>query len=181
MSNVKFTNMDKIGYNVGLQVGYRITDHWSVNTGLLYTRKNYTVAGKDWTKTGWWRYTDMHSVEGYCKMFEIPLNVRYDIAVNKKQRWFAGTGASSYIMKSEYYNYDYTYNGARGQADWTRDSTSSYLFSILNISAGFEQTLSTRFSLQAEPYFKIPLKGLGYGKLNLNSYGINFSVKYKWQ
>jgi hypothetical protein len=179
MSNVKFTDMDKAGYNVGLQIGYRFNDRWSVNTGLLYTKKNYTAAGKDWTKTGWWRNIDIHTVQGYCEMWDIPINIRYDFAVNKKQRWFASAGASSYIMKSEYYNYDYTYNGTRRQADWTRDSTSTYLFSILNLSAGFERALNKRFSLQAEPYFKFPLKGLGYGKLDLNSYGIYFSVKYK--
>ncbi len=179
MSNVKFTDMDKAGYNIGLQVSYRFSDRWSVNTGLFYTKKNYTAEGKDWTKTGWWRYTDMHSVQGYCEMFDIPLNVRYDFAVNKKQRWFASAGASSYIMKSEYYDYDYTYNGVRSRRDWKSDSTSTYLFSILNVSAGFERALNKRFSLQAEPYFKLPLKGLGYGKLDLNSYGIYFSVKYK--
>lgn len=179
MSNVKFTDMDKVGYNVGIQIGYRFSDRWSVNTGLLYTRKNYTAEGKDWTKTGWWRYTDIHTVQGYCQMFEIPLNVRYDLSVNKNQRWFVNAGASSYIMNSEYYNYDYTYNGMRRQQGWDRDSTSTYLFSILNLSAGFERALNKRFSIQAEPYFKFPLKGLGYGKLDLNSYGIYFSLKYK--
>lgn len=179
MSNVKFTDMDKVGYNVGLQIGYRFSDRWSVNTGLLYTKKNYTAQGKDWTKSGWWRYVDVHTVQGYCQMFDIPLNVRYDFSVNKKQRWFASAGASTYIMTDEYYNYDYTWNGARDQRDWERDSTSTYLFSILNLSAGFERSLNKRFSIQAEPYFKIPMKGLGYGKLDLNSYGIYFSVKYK--
>ena len=179
MSNVKFTDMDKAGYNAGIQIGYRFSDRWSVNTGLLYTRKNYTVQGKDWTKSGWWRYTDIHTVEGYCQMFDIPLNIRYDFSVNKKQHWFVSAGASSYIMNSEYYNYDYTYNGVRRKQGWEKDSTSTYLFSIFNLSAGFERALNKRFSLQAEPYFKFPLKGLGYGKLDLNSYGIYFSVKYK--
>ncbi|WP_315816598.1 hypothetical protein [Paraflavitalea speifideaquila] len=107
------------------------------------------------------------------------LNLRYDFSVNNKQRWFASAGASSYIMTSEYYNYDFTYGGNRMQRSADRDSTSTYLFSILNLSAGFERSLNKRFSLQAEPYFKIPMKGLGYGKLDLTSYGIYFSVKYK--
>ncbi|AXY75243.1 porin family protein [Paraflavitalea soli] len=181
MSNVKFTDMDKAGYNAGLQIGYRFSNRWSVNTGLLYTRKNYTADGKDWTKTGWLRNTDLHSVWGYCKMFEIPLNVRYDFSVNKKQRWFASAGASTYIMTGESYAYDYTYNGNRMQTPmWDRDSTSNYPFSILNLSGGFERALNKRFSLQAEPYLKIPMKGLGYGKLDLTSYGIYFSVKYRF-
>lgn len=183
MSNVKFTDMDKAGYNIGLQVSYRFSDRWSVNTGLLYTRKNYTAQGKDFTKpnNSWWQNKDLHGAQGYCAMFDIPLNIRYDFSVNKKQRWFASAGASSYIMTNEDYTYDYAYTGSSTirQTTWKSDSTSTYLFSILNVSAGFERALNKRFSLQAEPYFKLPLKGLGYGKLDLNSYGIYFSVKYK--
>ncbi|MBO9565274.1 MAG: outer membrane beta-barrel protein [Niastella sp.] len=181
MSNVKFTDMDKAGYNVGLQIGYRFSDRWSVNTGIFYTKKNYTAQGKDFTKpnTNWWQTLDLHGVTGYCEMFDIPLNIRYDFSVSQKQRWFASAGASSYIMTGEYYTYDYTYGGTRRQVGYPRDSASNYLFSIVNLSAGFERTLNKRLSLQAEPYFKFPLKGLGYGKLDLNSYGIYFSVKYK--
>lgn len=183
MSNVKFTDMDKAGYNAGLQLGYRFSDRWSVNTGVFYTRKNYTVQGKDYTKpnNSWWQNRELHGVQGYCAMFDIPLNIRYDFSVNKKQRWFASAGASSYIMTNEDYTYNYSYTGSSTirQYDWESDSTSTYLFSIFNLSAGFEHALSKRFSIQAEPYFKFPLKGLGYGKLDLNSYGIYFSVKYK--
>lgn len=183
MSNVKFTDMDKVGYNAGIQIGYRFSDRWSVNTGLLYTRKNYTVQGKDFTKSnsGWWQNRELHTVQGYCAMFDIPVNIRYDFSVNKKQRWFASAGASSYIMTREDYTYNYSYTGSSSirQYYWESDSSSTYLFSILNLSAGFERALNKRFSIQAEPYFKFPLKGLGYGKLDLNSYGIYFSVKYK--
>lgn len=183
MSNVKFTDMDKVGYNVGIQIGYRFSDRWSVNTGFLYTRKNYTAQGKDFTKpnNSWWQNRDLHGVQGYCAMFDIPLNIRYDFSVNKKQRWFASAGATSYIMTNEDYTYDYSYTGSSiiRQTYWESDSTSTYLFSILNLSAGFERALNKRFSIQAEPYFKFPLKGLGYGKLDLNSYGIYFSLKYK--
>ncbi|WP_315816599.1 outer membrane beta-barrel protein [Paraflavitalea speifideaquila] len=74
MSNVRFTDMDKAGYNVGVQIAYRFSNRWSVNTGFLYTRKNYTAQGKDFTKpnTGWWQSLDLHSVDGYCQMFDIP-------------------------------------------------------------------------------------------------------------
>ncbi|MDF2189966.1 porin family protein [Paraflavitalea sp. CAU 1676] len=181
MSNVKFTNTDKLGYNVGLQVGYRFNNRWSVNTGFMYTRKNYTVEGEDFTKPnyGWWRWIDLTKVKGYCEMFEVPLNVRYDFSVNRKTRWYATAGASSYFMTGEEYTYDYLYNGVPGTAPRSYDSSSNYIFSILNLGVGFERSVGERLSIQAEPYFKLPTKGLGYGKINLNSYGIYFGVKYK--
>lgn len=181
MSNVKFTDMDKLGYNAGLQIGYRFNNRWSVNTGFLYTHKNYTVQGEDFTKPnyGWWRWIDLTLVKGYCEMYELPLNVRYDFSVSPKQRWYASAGASSYFMTEESYTYDYLYNGVPQRAPRTYDSSTNYIFSILNLSVGYERAVGKRLSIQAEPYFKIPTRGLGYGKLNLNSYGIYFGLKYK--
>jgi len=187
MSNVKFTHTADAGFNVGLQVGYRFSNRWSVSTGAIYTKKNYEVNGDDVTKYGWFANPNVKvkAMEGYCNMWDIPVNVRYDFSVNQKRRFYASTGLSTYIMKKENYDYYYTYGSST--QDYTRNwdskangvGDSTYLFSILNLSAGFERTLGKKLSIQAEPYFKLPLSQLGHGKLNLNSYGIYFSLKYK--
>ncbi|WP_276481169.1 porin family protein [Paraflavitalea pollutisoli] len=181
LSNVGFTDVDKVGYNVGAQVAYRFNNRWSVNTGLIYTRKNYTAQGKDFTKpnNNYWNNADVKQVSGDCVMFDIPLNVRYDLSLNKKTRWFVSAGASSYIMTNQNYLVNYEYNGSPRVYPHEEYGTSSYLFSIVNFSVGFETKLNKRLSLQAEPYFKLPTKGLGYGKLDLNSYGLYFSLRYQ--
>ena len=63
--------------------------------------------------------------------------------------------------------------------NWNSDSSINYLFSVLNISAGFEHNISKQLSVQAEPYLKVPLKGMGYGSMNLDSYGLYLTFKYK--
>jgi hypothetical protein len=184
-SNVKFTHSSNAGYNIGLQVGYRFSNRWSVNTGLLYTKKNYKADGKDATKYGWLAgpNVDVYALEGYCSMLDIPLNVRYDFSVTPKNRFFASTGLSTYIMKNEDYDYYYKYGAVNTTYNWNTGKggggDSTYLFSILNLSAGFERSLNKHFSIQAEPYLKLPLSQLGYAKLNLSSYGIYFSLKYR--
>ena len=50
--------------------------------------------------------------------------------------------------------------------------------SVGNLSAGYEQNLGS-FSVQAEPYVKFALRGVGMGKVDLNSYGMNIGLKYK--
>jgi hypothetical protein len=184
-SNVKFTHSADIGYNIGLQLGYRFSNRWSVNTGLLYTKKNYKADGKDVAKYAWLANpaVDVYAFEGYCSMLDIPLNVRYDFSVTPKNRFFASTGLSTYIMKNEDYDYYYKYGSMDGMYNWTTNKggagDSTYLFSILNLSAGFERSLNKHFSIQAEPYLKLPLSQLGHAKLNLSSYGIYFSFKYR--
>lgn len=182
MSNVKFTNTSDIGFNFGIQLGYRLSQRWSVNTGVLYTRKNYTSRGKDFNpaKGSWLDNVQLNMVEGDCFMYDVPLNIRYDLNSNINHRYFLSTGLSTYFMKKESYDYFYQYtNGNPGHRYRSYPSSERHWLSVLNLSAGFEKNLSRRFSLQAEPYLKIPLAGVGYGNIQLNSYGMYFSLKYK--
>lgn len=182
MSNVKFSNSDKVGFNVGIQLGYRLSQRWSINSGIFYTRKNYTSRGKDFhpPKGLWFDNIQLDKVKGSCFMFDIPLNVRYDLNNSTNHRFFVNTGLSTYLMKKENYHYYYRYtNGNPGYRYRSYPSQKQYWISILNISAGFEKRLNKHFALQAEPYLKVPLKGVGFGNLQLNSYGMYFSLKYK--
>lgn len=173
-STVKFGPLYKPGYNFGLYIGYRFSNRWSVNTGLIYTKKWYKANGKDFHyKTQW----PLEKAEGNCSMWEIPVNVRYDVSYNAKRRWFASTGLSTYLMNKE--NYDLYYSWPTPYP-WNIDSNSTYLFSIWNLSVGMERSLGKHVSIQAEPYLKIPLQGLGTGSMRMDSYGINFTLKYKF-
>lgn len=182
MSNVKFTHSDNPGFGVGIQLGYRLSQKWSVITGVIYTKKNYTSPGEEFNppKGTWLDNVTLDEVEGSCYMFDIPVNVRYDLNANGKSRYFLSTGLSTYLMKKEQYHYYYAYpNGSPGYRYRDLSSSDHHWFSILNVSAGFEKKLNKRFSIQAEPYLKIPLTGIGYGNLSLNSYGLYFLVKYQ--
>jgi hypothetical protein len=177
-STVKFGPLYKAGYNFGLQVGYRFSNRWSVNTGIIYTKKWYQADGKDFHYKGPWGQ-EYDKAEGNCSMWEIPVNVRYDLSFNTKRRWFASTGLSTYLMDKEYYDLYYTWNGTQSTYPMPSDSNSNYFFSILNLSVGMERSLGKHFSIQAEPYLKVPLQGLGKGSIRMDSYGIYFTLKFK--
>jgi hypothetical protein len=103
--------------------------------------------------------------------------VRYDVSFNDKRRWFVSTGLSTYLMDKENYNLSYSWNPA--PYTYNSDTNKNYLFSVLNLSAGMERNLGKHFSLQAEPYLKVPLKDLGTAKIRMDSYGILFTLKYR--
>lgn len=178
LSSVAFGPMYKTGYNFGLQVGYRFSNRWSVNAGLIYTKKFYQADSTHFEyKNTWGRQAE--KMEGNCSMWEIPINVRYDVSYNDKRRWFVSTGLSTYLMDKEDYKLYYNWTGIPYPTYWSTDSNSNYPFSIWNLSAGMERSLSKHFSLQAEPYLKVPLRDLGTGKIRMDSYGILFTLKYK--
>lgn len=180
-SNVKSTGTNKPGYDVGLHIAYHLNRRWSLNTGIIFTRKNYDAAGKDYNppKHYWTNYVDLKGLSGYCEMWDIPLNVRYNFTPEKRLQWFANTGLSTYIMRKQYYEYYYTRNNISGVRDWTYESQQNHWLSVLNISGGFEKRLKRPFTLQVEPFAKIPLAGVGFGKMKIATYGAYFILKYR--
>lgn len=178
-SNVKFSSAGRAGFNGGLQIGYYFTDRLSVNTALIFNSKNYKARGKDITPKGPMAYYDIDKIEGGCSMFDIPLNIRYDLGIKTRSRYFISAGISSYLMNKEDYDY-YFYNNAGyySERNWKTNENSSYLFSIFNFSAGIEKQLGGKLQFQLEPYLKVPVQGVGHGEIRLNSFGINLGLKY---
>jgi len=181
-STVKFTYGSNAGYNIGLMGGYQFNKHWAVLTGIVYTKKNYKLNGKDYNppKHDWTYYVDLQKVDGFCRMWELPVTARYIFNPGAKNAFFATAGLSSYFMKKQ--QYDYYYKNSMGvpmTAPWHSDSTYTHVFSILDISAGVQKPIGKHMDLLIEPYAKIPLGGVGHGNIRLSSFGVNLTVQYK--
>ncbi len=180
-SSIHGTGSSKLGYNLGAQVSYNLSKRWSLITGFIYTKKNYSAEGEDFhpPKHYWTNYVKLNSLDGNCVMWDIPLNVRYNITTKPSNTWFVSTGLSSYIMRKQAYTYDYIYNGTPTIRDWETSSQENEWFKILNLSAGYERALGKSWSVQAEPFVKLPLSGVGFGSMEMGSYGILVGIKYK--
>ena len=173
ISNVASTLPTKLSTSIGITFGYQLSRNLSVNTGLLYTLKNYVAKGYDFKNDIWGPYLD--HVVGNCNMFEIPLTLRYDFGRIGKASFFVNGGFSSYLMRKESYTYHFKDSST---FDSTYNTNKNYLFSIFSLSAGVEESLGKNLSIQAEPFVKLPLSGIGYGNIQLSSYGINFTLRY---
>lgn len=181
VSTVKYSYASNPGYNIGGTIGYRFNNHLSLQTGAVYTQKNYKLKGQDFTppKGSWASYYNIETVDGYCKMWDIPLIATYHFNSNTKTNTFISVGTSSYFMKAENYNYLYNYNNQYYTRSASINSTDQHLFALLHISAGVEKSIGKNISTIIEPYAKLPLGGVGYGSIHLSSFGLNFSVQYK--
>ncbi len=180
-SNVNFNGGYKTGFNYGIYLGYRFSKRWSVNTGLVFDKKFYTAKGKDFhpPKGYWTDYVKLDKVSGNCTMWEVPVNIRYDLALTRKGFWFASAGLSTYLMQQEDYDYYYWQNGNYLNRHRGYPSDEKSIMGVLNFSAGFEKNFTPHVSLQIEPYMRIPLKGVGFGNMQMNSFGTNLILKFK--
>jgi hypothetical protein len=178
ISFIKFQKAASPGIGIGIIGGYHFKSGISVEAGILYDKKSYYTKGEyfDKGKLAYLQNVNLISADGNCHMWEIPLNFKYDFNTHKKHNWFVTAGISSYIMNKEYYNFKYENYGVINEKAYDFYHSSQNWFSILNIGGGINIKAGNKYFLQAQPYYKIPLSGIGKGSLSLNSTGINISV-----
>ena len=178
LSTVRFQKMDGVGTTYTLLLGYQFNKRWSIESGVSLDRKKYYTDGEyfDTKNVNFNPNWKLKSVDGICYMWEIPINVRYNLSSNEKNKWFVTAGLSTYLMTSEKYSYYYTAPTWSGASQWPPQKASQYWFSIINLSAGYEHRLGRIGNLRIEPYLRIPVTGLGTGKLNILSSGLNIGI-----
>lgn len=182
LSTVGLKDFTKPGTSVSLLVEYSVLPRLYLQSGVVWSRKDYSASAEAYQLPRKYPYPPLalSGIDGVCKVLEIPLNVRYDIGLGERSRWFATGGFSSYHMNSEKYKYYYTDPNDPNAEKWPgwNGKTGWYLLSHANVSAGYEYRISRKLSLLAEPSIRMPLKRVGYGKVNLITTGLWLSVRY---
>ncbi len=162
----------------GAGVSYTFRQWFTISTGVYTARKIYTAAPADYK----FAYNPpninyLKSIDADCQVMEIPLNISWNFMERKKGSFYVSTGASSFIMKNEKYGYVYKYPGGQSYTHKEEyNNKNQHFFSVLNLSAGYKRYFGKSFFAAAEPYVKLPMSGVGEGKVKLNSTGILFTV-----
>lgn len=179
LTSIKGQEIKGVGYSAGVIVGYTLNSHWQLEGGLMWSRKKYYTDGKYFSKAGAQIPANitLHWLDGGCEMLEFPFVARYNFSA-KKNTFFGSAGLTSYIMKHE----DYKYSAQRGASgDYypgykEYDRSGDHLFSNLQLSAGYNYSLSSKLNIRIEPYLKMPLKKVGIGKMPITSTGLYFAI-----
>ena len=179
VSTVKFQSVNKVGISVGALIGYRFNNRLSVETGVIWDKKYYYSNGEYYKKDGGAPLPPTTTLNGNCSMFEIPVDIRFDFATGKNHGFFAKAGLSSYLMTSE--NYTFNSNFPPYNRSFKNDTLRNNIFSILQISGGYERAISNKTKMRVEPYVKIPLQGIGRGYMPIASFGIYIGITHSFR
>lgn len=177
ISTVKFQSVKNVGFNLGVLLGYQVNRLIAIETGAVWDKKFYYSKGDYFNTKNIYLPPNgvIAKVEGNCSMIELPINIKYNLKSSGQTTWFSLIGLSTYFMKTENYDYLLDTSGVYYNRNRTYTNSTSNWLSIMNISVGYSHTFGKRKSatLRIEPYFKIPLKGVGIGSLPITSTGIN--------
>ncbi|MBJ6145526.1 hypothetical protein [Hymenobacter sp. BT559] len=178
-SGVRTAQSARLGLDYGLTLEYRFTTRLRLRAGLLSSQKHYLAASTDYQAPAAWQwFPGTYDLVASCRVTEIPLDLRYDVVSRKTFTVFTSLGLNSLLMRDERYSYDWTMNGQTFTKSAQVLKGSNHFLSVLNLAVGFEKPLGTRWSVQAEPFWQVPLGGVGAGQIRLTSAGAAFSLKY---
>ena len=160
LTTVRMAGFETPGYNVGLQLEYRLSPRFRARLGAIRSLKHYTARGEDYRpKTPYWdEQLSLKSVKGTSKMMEVPLDLRYDFIRRPFANAFISVGAASLLVWDEDYACTFVCpNGGETEKYYGSYDRDTRLFNTLTFSLGYERMLSDRWSVQAEPFAKLPL------------------------
>lgn len=185
INTVGSSNPFALGDSYGVLFEYQFINRLRVQVGAVRTVKKYVSGPGDYyNPTGFWTYgVKPATIEADCKILDLPLNIRWDAIRRPKYDLFLGAGLSSYLMLNERYNYKYAppYNtNTHLRQNWEKSRGSDHFFSTLNLSVGYERQLQKGFTVQIEPYLKLPIKGVGFAAVDIYSTGLLISGKYQF-
>jgi hypothetical protein len=169
----------KVGHNYAALLEFKFNNRWSVQSGVVKSLKFYQAEAYDYAWPANWGYKTpegLLTVDARCNMLDIPLNLRYNFTTGRN-RWFISGGLTNYLMLKETYNYNYEETAPDQRFTKWEGKTGFYDAGDINTSIGFERQLVNGLSFQVEPFLKVPIQNIGFGKVKLLTTGVFISAK----
>ncbi|MFD0763681.1 outer membrane beta-barrel protein [Mucilaginibacter lutimaris] len=168
---------NKVGTNAGVLLTMGVSRKWSITTGAIYADKPYMTDFANYA-TAYKFTTNPVSVTASCTVLDIPINLGYQLYNNGRNKLSLGTGLSSYFMLREDYTYNYAGPYPGGPTSYNIRNQNKHILGVLNLNATYQREISSKFGVGVQPYFKVPLTGIGYGQVNLKSAGVAVGVTW---
>jgi hypothetical protein len=175
-----FSN-NQVGTNLGFQLGVHLSKKFSISTGASYAIKPYQANASQYNSVSW-QNRPASSLPSYvsanCKVLDIPLNINYQFYSKGRDAFALGTGLSSYIMLRENYHFDFADGSGTPSYDIQINNRNQHILGVLNVNATYERRINSKFSTVVQPYMKLPLTGIGNGRVDLKSTGVALGITW---
>ena len=181
LTSVRGAGKTSLSENIGLAYSYPLTKGLSVSVGATYAKKNYKSAYKFYSPSNPPEMTQLPSnVSAVCDVLDVPLTANYTVLKSKKVKFNVSAGLSSYFMLKEKYTFDYegggSYGGSQKSAVYEVSGENQHIFGVADFSISIEKKISDKINIGVKPFVKMPLTGIGYGNVDLESKGVAFTL-----
>ncbi len=169
----------KKGFSAGIGFSVGIAKKVKLQTGLKYSMKDYGTDGYDYTFHSEKAKRIVTHVDASCAVLEIPLQASLTVMEDNNRSIDLNAGMSSYFMLKEDYTFKYTAESGYKDKLQEFNNKNQHYFGVIDLSATYYMKLKKeKVSIGLEPYIKIPVTGVGEGKVNLKSSGVALKLRY---
>ncbi len=182
-SMVTNSNLGGMGNNFQFLLAYNFTEKLQVKAGVMRSMKYYDAKPEDYAWPIKWGIpsSPLTGISAACRMIDIPIVLSYQLFSKNKNSIYSSLGVTSYKMLNEKYDYNYE-NNEDPKIKWRKweGNTGMYGWGVINFALGYQRRVYKKLSLQFEPFVKMPIKNVGFGKVKLLSTGmfVNLHVPF---
>ncbi|MBE7175387.1 MAG: hypothetical protein INR69_03240 [Mucilaginibacter polytrichastri] len=163
----------------GILANYSLNKRLTFSSGIRYGLKQYATSPFAYQLGRPELAGTITYIDGSCNVLEVPLRASYAVFTGKKSQLLVNGGLSSYFMLRERYAFEYTPESGRETFILNKNNANQHLFGVTEISATYTiKPKNSPVQFGIEPYLKLPLTGVGEGRVKLNSTGVNLNISY---
>jgi hypothetical protein len=163
LTSVRGAGQNSVSTNLGLAYTYPLTKRWSVSTGAFYSRKNYRSPYSFYSPSNK-GYYDPTDVKAICEVLSVPIGINYTLWNKNYQTLQLNAGASSYFMLKEKYTMKYDHSPDN---EYVIKGENQHYFGVIDLAVTY-----SRKHWGIRPFYQIPITGIGYGNIPLQSGGV---------
>ena len=179
-----------VNVGAGVLTAYKLSDHFSLGTGVAYTGLGSAVAHKPGISA--LNSKQLQSVNASYRAIDIPLNLVYN--VNKKLYTSVGVSyinvveekaTNTFVSEQRYYSFDAAASSysAGLSTQTTQESSQTQTLKgmgslgFFNFSVGRKQEVY-KYHISIEPFIKVPVGKLSQQDLKLTNGGMKFKLEF---
>ena len=148
------------------------------STGIKYGAKNYKAKAYDYQLVNASIANTITGIDAACNILEVPLQVSYTVLNSNNRKIDINSSLSSYFMMKEKYTFRYTPESGINDYLLEKNNANQHYLSVVGLSASYKFKPVNNIQFGIEPYVKLPLGGVGEGKVRLKSSGVSLNLTY---
>jgi len=165
-------------FSLGIKAGYLVNSKLVITAGVNYINECYLADGNDYNPPkDFWKSTEGRAPEAVlaiCDMIDLSIGATYHFTDVQKNGLVANANINSNFMLREEYNYMFS----ESADNWTGvfEGENRTLLSNIELGTSYKINTGKDIFLDAGPYFKVPISGIGHGDIKLSSFGLRLGI-----
>ncbi len=173
--SVSFGNMD---WSFDLMITRMVGSKIGIYTGVGYISDTYQAGKYDYKpERGFWtRSIAPDRTNARCRILDFPIGIQYHLSGTKRSGIVISAGFTSQYMLREAYYYKYENEEPDLVKNWMGNGESFHWLSGTQISVMYRLNVGKGLAIGVNPYFNIPIKGIGHGNIKISTMGMRTGI-----